>query len=160
VLLARLPKAAPAQRQSAGEADRPPKQPAALNRAQAAEPPAQASEDPAPDAQAIPGLSKPHLVASEDLPFGNVVQIVSGLLEPGSARSKVNVVVLYKAYAAACSAAGKRPIAPAGFPEALAPICTACGTTLRDGGAAGLFLPKAKLRQAGSKDRLSGRGSV
>jgi hypothetical protein len=75
------------------------------------------------------------------------VQIVSGLLEPGTARSKLGVVELYKAYASTCATVGKRPIAPAEFPAALAPICEACSITIRDDGAAGIFLLKVRIKQ-------------
>ncbi len=90
---------------------------------------------------------RPRLVASEAVPFGSVVQIVRDLLEPGTARSKLGVVELYKAYAATCAETGKRPIAPAEFPAALAPICEACGITIRDDGAAGIFLLRVRLKQ-------------
>jgi hypothetical protein len=93
----------------------------------------------------FPTPAKPRLVATEAVPAGSVVRFVRELLEPGTARNKVSVIELYKAYAAACAAAGKRPINPAEFPAALAPICKACGIAIRDDGAAGIFLLKAKL---------------
>jgi hypothetical protein len=105
---------------------------------------AEAAEGPqAP--HSFPAPAKPRLVASEAAPVGSVVQFVRELLEPGTARNKVNVTELYKAYAVACTAAGKRPISPAEFPAALAPICEACGIAIRDDGAAGIFLLKVKL---------------
>ena len=100
---------------------------------------------PAP--RTFPARAKPRLVASEAVPVGSVVQIVRDLIDPGAARAKLGVVELYKAYAATCAESGKRPIAPAEFPAALAPICEACGITIRDDGAPGIFLLKVKLKQ-------------
>ncbi len=105
---------------------------------------AEAAEGPqAPHSFLAP--AKPRLVASEAVPAGSVVQFVREVLEPGTARSKVSVIELYKAYAAACTASGRRAIGPAEFPAALAPICEACGIAIRDDGAAGIFLLKVKL---------------
>ena len=117
---------------------------AAARRAQKA-----AEGTPAPHPFTAP--AKPRLVASEAVPFGSVVQIVRDLLEPGTARSKVGVVDLYKTYAATCTAAGKRAIAPAEFPAALAPICKACDIAVRDDGDAGIFLLKVKLKEPEQK---------
>jgi hypothetical protein len=101
-----------------------------------------------PQAQhSFPVPAKPRLVSSETGPAGSVVQFVREVLEPGTARNKVSVIELYKAYAADCVAAGKRPINPAEFPVALAPICEACGIAIRDDGAAGIFLLKTKLNR-------------
>jgi hypothetical protein len=100
---------------------------------------------PAP--RLFPAPAKPRLVATEAIPAGSVVQFVRDLIEPGAARAKLGVIELYKAYARACAMAGKRPIAPAEFPAALAPICKACGITIRDDGAPGIFLLKVRLKQ-------------
>jgi hypothetical protein len=86
-------------------------------------------------------------VASEAVPAGSVVQIVRGLIKPGAVQAKLGVIELYKAYAAACAETGKRPVAPVEFPAALVPICEACGITIRDDGAAGVFLLKVRLSQ-------------
>ncbi|MGA7325296.1 MAG: hypothetical protein WBX25_12605 [Rhodomicrobium sp.] len=102
---------------------------------------------PAP--RPFPAPAKPRLVASEAVPAGSVVQIVRDLIEPGAAHAKLGIVDLYKAYAATCAKTGKRPIAPAEFPAALAPICEACGITIRDDGATGIFLLKVRLKQIG-----------
>lgn len=100
-----------------------------------------------PASQTFMAPAKPRLVASEAVPVGSVAQIVSSLLEPGTARSKLGVVDLYKSYVAACTAAGKRPIAPAEFPAAIASICEACNIGIRDDGAAGIFLMKVQIRE-------------
>ena len=71
------------------------------------------------------------------------------LIEPGAARDKLGAIELYKAYATICAETGKRPIAPSEFLAALARICEACGITIRDDGAAGIFFLKVRLKQIG-----------
>ncbi len=124
----------------------PPAQSAAPRVHAAARKAAEAAEG-APAARPVPISQRPRLVASEAVPFGSVVQIVRDLLEPGTARSKLGVVELYKAYAATCAETGKRPIAPAEFPADIAKICEKCGITIRDDGAAGIFLLRVRLSQ-------------
>ena len=55
---------------------------------------------------------------------------------------------------------GIRPISPAEFPAALAPICEACGIAIRDDGAAGIFLLKVKLAGPSRKPRVEGESGL
>ena len=67
------------------------------------------------------------------------------IMEPG--RSKVEFAEAYAAYAEACEASGKRPVAAAEFASALSELCDEYGIAIQDTGN-GLYLLKTKIRRA------------
>ena len=96
-------------------------------------------------AEGTPAPAKPRLIASQPKPIGSVVTIMAEIMEPG--RSKVEFAEAYAAYAEACEASGKRPVAAAEFASALSELCDEYGIAIQDTGN-GLYLLKTKIRRA------------
>ena len=70
---------------------------------------------------ALPTPARPRLIASRQVPAGNVVVIMADLMEPGKGRTEFDEA--YAAYDTACQRQGKRPVSPDDFSVALRRIC-------------------------------------
>jgi hypothetical protein len=79
--------------------------------------------------------SKPRLIASQPNPTGSV-----------------EIAALYAAYSKACAANGKRPVAAAEFPAALAALCNALNIRI-EATDTGVYLLKVKLLAAAASAR-------
>ena len=92
-----------------------------------------------------PFPARPVLVASQDIPDGNVAEIVAEGIEAG--RGKVKVADVFAAYAAECKASGKRPVAAAEFAKAISAFCNERGIDMKNDGR-DFFMLKTKLKRS------------
>jgi hypothetical protein len=94
----------------------------------------------------IPASPRPRLVASSPEPTGNVATIISEIMEPGTARQKVEIADLFKACAATCRKLGKHPVSPGDFSSALQRLCDEIGIKVAHKGER-VYLMKVRLRE-------------
>jgi hypothetical protein len=86
-------------------------------------------------------------VASSPEPIGNIAAIISEIMEPGTARQKVEIADLFKAYATTCRKLGKRPVSPGEFSSALQRLCDEIGIKVAHKGEH-VYLMKVRLRES------------
>jgi hypothetical protein len=98
--------------------------------------------------------SKPHLVTCRPDPFGNVATIVAKIIEPGTAREKIEIADLLRAYEQACRQQGKRPVSPEEFSGALKTICDEIGIKAARKGEH-VFLTRVQLKNQDSAEQVT-----
>ena len=99
------------------------------------------TEAPAP----IQVATRPHLVSSETMPFGNVAEIVSANIETAAGRSKASIGELHTLYVQVCGETGKRPVPNADFASAITAFCQAQGIATKQGDG-DFFMLKVRIK--------------
>ncbi len=103
---------------------------------------AEEAEAPAP----IQALSRPHLVSSEAMPFGNVAEIVSANIEAAPGRARASIAELHAIYVRVCSETGRRPVPNGEFATAITAFCQAQGIATKQGDG-DFFMLKKRIRE-------------
>jgi hypothetical protein len=75
-----------------------------------------------------------------------VTTIVAEIIELGTAREKIEIADLFKAYAQVCRQQGKRPLPPEEFSGALQTICGETGIKVSHKGDH-VYLTKVRLKE-------------
>lgn len=89
---------------------------------------------------------RPRLIASEVAPFGNVAEILGEALET-SARGKLELAPVFRAYSDACRTQGKRSVSQDRFVDDLTAFCRDTGIAMT-GDDTGIYLRKVRLKRA------------
>jgi hypothetical protein len=84
-----------------------------------------------PSTLALP--PSPKLVAANNEPRASIPKIMTAALEPAAGK-RVELEEAFSAYAGACQAEGKRPVAPGQFVDPLRTFCKAAGIRIKDEG--------------------------
>jgi hypothetical protein len=87
---------------------------------------------------------RPRLIASEAAPFGNVAEILGEALET-SARGKLELAPVFRAYSDACRTQGKRSVSQDRFVDDLTAFCRDNGIAMT-GDDTGIYLRKVRLK--------------
>jgi hypothetical protein len=92
---------------------------------------------------AFPSPQKPRLIASSKTPYGNVLLVMTEIMEPG--RGKIELAEAFEAYSQACIEAKKTPVSVGAFSDDLRAMCEEFGIEVK-ATKDGVFLMKVRLK--------------
>ena len=134
---------------AAETAGRPPSAKREAPRLQAREYLIEEEDEPKP-IKTLPPIQKPRLVTSSAQPTGNVPAILAEVMEPGTAKDRIEIADIFMAYATKCRDQGKRPVSPEEFSGQLMRLCNTIGIETASKGEND-YLLRVRLKAAASQ---------